>query len=233
MKNTAGCVVAVLVLGSVLGSAIEGQAANLEVQFIDMTNNLLATCRDNAACDSAGAVGTIIFNLAVAGASAEGVATAAPGPFGLTLLYDVGGTAANNYRFAISEDDLSGSNLVWTGGVGGTQSGIDTTSFDVFAHTGNVKFLGDTGVCQAGTHASFPRWDEGYWATKYWTDKWEVEEAIRAAGFEHWTLLRPSFIMENFLAAKAQFLYPQLKNGVIVTPVREDSRLQLIAGKYL
>jgi len=150
MKNTAGCVVAVLVLGSVLGSAIEGQAANLEVQFIDMTNNLLATCRDNAACDSAGAVGTIIFNLAVAGASAEGVATAAPGPFGLTLLYDVGGTAANNYRIAISEDDLSGSNLVWTGGVGGTQSGIDTTSFDVFAHTGNVKFLGDTGVCQAG-----------------------------------------------------------------------------------
>src|SRR5256886_15502557 len=128
-KNTGGCGVAVLVLGSVLGSAIEGQAANLEVQFIDMTNNLLATCRDNAACDSAGAVGTIIFNLAVAGASAEGVATAAPGPFGLALLFDVGGAAANSFRIAVLEDNLSGSSLVWSGCLGWSPCGAHATQF--------------------------------------------------------------------------------------------------------
>jgi uncharacterized protein YbjT (DUF2867 family) len=99
------------------------------------------------------------------------------------------------------------------------------------AKTAGVRHFVHTSVCQAGTHESFPRWDEGYWAKKYWTDKWDVEQAVRSAGFEHWTILRPSFIMENFKHAKAQFLFPQLQTGEIVTPVRPDSRLQLIAGE--
>jgi len=93
-----------------------------------------------------------------------------------------------------------------------------------------VRHFVQSSVCQAGTHASFPRWQEGYWAQKYWTDKWDVEQAVRAAGFAHWTILRPTFIMENFTRTKAQFLYPQMRQGVIVTPVRPEAKLQLIAG---
>jgi uncharacterized protein YbjT (DUF2867 family) len=87
-----------------------------------------------------------------------------------------------------------------------------------------------TSVCQAGEHAGFPRWDAGYWPVKYWTDKWEIEQAVRGAGFEHCTVLRPTFIMDNFKHSKAQFLYPQLRRGVIISPVLPDSVLQLIAG---
>jgi uncharacterized protein YbjT (DUF2867 family) len=99
------------------------------------------------------------------------------------------------------------------------------------AKAAGVQHFVHTSVCQAGTHESFPRWDEGYWAKKYWTDKWDVEGAVRGAGFPHWTILRPSFIMENFVAAKAQVLFPHMKGGEIVTPVKPDSRVQLIAGE--
>ena len=93
-----------------------------------------------------------------------------------------------------------------------------------------VRHYVHTSVCQAGQHTSFPRWDIGYWPVKYWTDKWEIEQAVRGAGFEHCTVLRPSFIMDNFKYLKAQFLYPQLRQGVILSPVLPHSPLQLIAG---
>ena len=98
------------------------------------------------------------------------------------------------------------------------------------ARAAGVHQFVHSSVCQVDQHTSFPRWDERYWSVKYWTDKWEVEQAVRSAGFAHWTLLRPSFIMENFTYPKAQFLFPQLRQGMIVTPVRPNARVQLIAG---
>jgi uncharacterized protein YbjT (DUF2867 family) len=94
---------------------------------------------------------------------------------------------------------------------------------------GVVHFV-HSSVCQVDQHQSFPRWGQGYWNQKYWTDKWEVEQAVRGAGFAHWTVLRPSFIMENFAPPKAPFLFPQLRQGTLLTPVLPAARLQLIAG---
>lgn len=84
-------------------------------------------------------------------------------------------------------------------------------------------------VCQAGTHESFPRWHEGYWSTAYWTDKWAVEQFIHDAGFEFWTILRPSFIMTNLTRSRAPVLFPQLSRGQLVSPVWPDAKVQLIA----
>ena len=98
------------------------------------------------------------------------------------------------------------------------------------ARRAGVRHFVHASVCQAGQHTSFPRWETGYWSQKYWTDKWEVEQAVREAGFAHWTVLRPSFIMDNFALPKANALFPHLRQGTIVTPVRPDSRLQLISG---
>jgi hypothetical protein len=70
-------VVVAMVLTLVLGLATQGQAANLEVGFIDVTNNnSRVSCADNAVCDAAPAIGTIIFDLQVLGASAKGTAAA-------------------------------------------------------------------------------------------------------------------------------------------------------------
>ncbi len=98
------------------------------------------------------------------------------------------------------------------------------------ARKAGVRHVVHASVCQSGQHASFPRWDDGYWSQKYWTDKWDVEQAVREAGFAHWTVLKPAFMMENFAEPKAKILFPHLRQGRIITPVRPDTRLQLIAG---
>jgi uncharacterized protein YbjT (DUF2867 family) len=97
------------------------------------------------------------------------------------------------------------------------------------ARSGITHFV-HTSVSCAGRHESFPRWAEGYWSRKYWTDKWDVEQAVRTAGFRHWTVLRPSFLMDNFAHPKAGFMFPHLAGGEIATALRSSTRMQLIAA---
>lgn len=98
------------------------------------------------------------------------------------------------------------------------------------AKAAGVSHFVHSSVCQVADHEHFPRWDEGYWSISYWTDKWAVEEKLRAAAFPKWTILRPSFIMENFTFGKAQYLFPQLEQGELLTPIAHDSNVQMIAG---
>jgi uncharacterized protein YbjT (DUF2867 family) len=95
--------------------------------------------------------------------------------------------------------------------------------------TGVTHFV-HTSVCEAGKHTTFPRWESGYWYQKYWTDKWDIEEAVRNAGFTYWTVLKPAFMMDNFAMPKAQGMFPLLKEGRIVSAMNADTRLQLIAA---
>ncbi len=87
-----------------------------------------------------------------------------------------------------------------------------------------------TSVAEADKHLRFPRWETGYWHHKYWTDKWDVEEAVRQAGFERWTVLRPAFLMDNFALPKATFMFPHLREGRIVTALERSTRMQLLAA---
>jgi uncharacterized protein YbjT (DUF2867 family) len=87
-----------------------------------------------------------------------------------------------------------------------------------------------TSVTGAGAHTSFPRWDTGYWSQKYWTDKWDIEEAVSRAGFASWTVLKPAFLMENFVPPKATFMFPDLRRGEIATALHANTYMQLIAA---
>jgi uncharacterized protein YbjT (DUF2867 family) len=98
------------------------------------------------------------------------------------------------------------------------------------AKEAGVSHFVHTSVCEAGRHTSFPRWESGYWAQKYWTDKWDIEEAVRGAGFQYWTVLKPAFMMENYAMPKAQGMFPLLSQGRIVTAFKPDTRLQMIAA---
>jgi uncharacterized protein YbjT (DUF2867 family) len=98
------------------------------------------------------------------------------------------------------------------------------------ARQAGVRHFVHTSVCETGRHTSFPRWESGYWWQKYWTDKWDVEEAVRHAGFERWTVLKPAFLMDNFALPKAKFMFPHLQQRYIVTALRPDTRMQLIAA---
>jgi uncharacterized protein YbjT (DUF2867 family) len=98
------------------------------------------------------------------------------------------------------------------------------------AREARVQHFVQTSVSEAGKHTSFPRWETGYWWQKYWTDKWDVEEAVRHAGFARWTVLKPAFLMDNFAQPKARFMFPHLQQGRIITALFPDTRMQLIAA---
>lgn len=98
------------------------------------------------------------------------------------------------------------------------------------ARRAGVRHFVHTSVCEAGRHTQFPRWESGYWWQKYWTDKWDIEERVRAAGFERWTILKPAFLMDNYAQPKAAQMFPHLRQGQILTAFRPDTRLQLIAA---
>jgi uncharacterized protein YbjT (DUF2867 family) len=93
-----------------------------------------------------------------------------------------------------------------------------------------VRHFVHTSVCEAGRHTAFPGWDHGFPLRKYWTDKWDVEEAVRKAGFPLWTVLKPAFMMENWAEPKARFMFPHLRQGQIITALLPQTRVQLIAG---
>jgi uncharacterized protein YbjT (DUF2867 family) len=64
----------------------------------------------------------------------------------------------------------------------------------------------------------------------YWRHKQGVEAMVRDAGFEAWTVLRPAWIMENWLPPKADFMYPLLKQGKIVTVIRPELKLDFVSA---
>ena len=99
------------------------------------------------------------------------------------------------------------------------------------ARSAGVRHFVHTSVCEAGRHTAFPRWESGYWYQKYWTDKWDIEEYVRAAGFEYWTILKPAFLMDNFAEPKAARMFPHLRSGAILTALAPDCRLQMIAAE--
>ncbi|MGF6640412.1 NmrA family NAD(P)-binding protein [Paraburkholderia sp. MM6662-R1] len=98
------------------------------------------------------------------------------------------------------------------------------------ARNAEVPQFVHTSVAQAGNHETFPGWSEKRWNRKYWTDKWEVEEAVRAAGFESWTVLQPAFMMDNLAEPKAGAMFPHLREGLLLSALLPDARLDWIAA---
>ncbi|GIE90899.1 NmrA/HSCARG family protein [Actinoplanes regularis] len=64
----------------------------------------------------------------------------------------------------------------------------------------------------------------------YWDEKEAAEDAIRQAGLDHWTILKPAFFMDNFLPPKQATQFPELPEGKLVTSASPQSLLQLICA---
>jgi uncharacterized protein YbjT (DUF2867 family) len=122
--------------------------------------------------------------------------------------------------FSVQQPDIDGSDSERRHGFALVQA----------ARQSGVQHFLHTSVCEAGRHTSFPRWESGYWWQKYWTDKWDIEEAVRNAGFAHWTVLRPAFMMENFAEPKVRMMFPHLRQGKIISALLPATRIQLIAA---
>jgi uncharacterized protein YbjT (DUF2867 family) len=98
------------------------------------------------------------------------------------------------------------------------------------ARNARVDHFIHTSVSNTGSFRSMAGWQEGRWARNYWESKADAEAIAIDAGFRHLTILRPAFMMENFIAPKADAMFPDLPNGKIVTAVEPDSRIALIAA---
>lgn len=77
----------------------------------------------------------------------------------------------------------------------------------------------------------FPRWNKSAMLTMYWEHKYYIEELVRKGGFTHWTILHPSYFMENFLEPLATYMAPELKNGKLVGALYPETPLKLNCGQ--
>ncbi|PRY44666.1 NmrA/HSCARG family protein [Umezawaea tangerina] len=87
-----------------------------------------------------------------------------------------------------------------------------------------------TSVTGAGRHREGPQWTESRWSsmTRSMDAKAAVQDRVREAGFEHWTILKPGFFMENFLPSMG-FLFPRGVEGGLVSVLKPGTRLSLAA----
>ncbi|TQM32965.1 NmrA/HSCARG family protein [Nocardia bhagyanarayanae] len=87
-----------------------------------------------------------------------------------------------------------------------------------------------TSVAGAGQHTETPGWADGRWAAMEPTlsAKSAIQDRVRAAGFPHWTLLKPGTFMENFLPSTA-YMFPRGIAGGLVSVINPETRLSLVA----
>jgi uncharacterized protein YbjT (DUF2867 family) len=72
------------------------------------------------------------------------------------------------------------------------------------AQAADVTQFVHSSVSGAGEfHRNAPGWKEGRWNRHFWESKAHTQELVRNAGFAYWTLIKPSYFMENFLRPSA------------------------------
>lgn len=95
------------------------------------------------------------------------------------------------------------------------------------ARAAGVPQFVHTSVSGAGQHTS---WVTGHWAwmEPYYSAKAGIQDRVRAAGFTHWTLIKPGFFMEN-VRPSVEILFPRGVEGGLVTLLKPTTRLSLVA----
>ncbi|MEU0483723.1 NmrA family NAD(P)-binding protein [Streptosporangium sp. NPDC006013] len=98
------------------------------------------------------------------------------------------------------------------------------------ARSAGVPQFVHTSTSGAGQHIETPGWIPGRWGSLDGSlgAKSTIQDRVRAAGFPHWTILKPAFFMENFLPSMA-FLFPRGIEGGLVSVVKPETRLSLVA----
>ena len=97
------------------------------------------------------------------------------------------------------------------------------------ARAAGVPQFVHTSVSGAGQHRDAPGWTEGRWKSMehYFETKTAIQDRVREAGFQYWTLLKPGFFMENLLPPSV--LMPRGPEHGLATVIKPDTELPLIA----
>ncbi|KAI1476826.1 NAD(P)-binding protein [Daldinia eschscholtzii] len=104
-----------------------------------------------------------------------------------------------------------------------------TNVIEAAKRAGTVKHVVYSSVGGVEQYRKFKGWDATPIFANYWIAKSTTEDIIRKAGFEHYTLLRPSEFMTNYTGKLAHFQVPDLvKEGVNRTALPSTFTLSLI-----
>ncbi|MFE2721540.1 NmrA/HSCARG family protein [Kitasatospora sp. NPDC059327] len=95
------------------------------------------------------------------------------------------------------------------------------------ARAAGVPQFVHTSVSGAGQHVDWTI-DRWAWMQPYYAAKAGIQDRVREAGFERWTLLKPGFFMENFHPSAA-IMFPRGIGGGLVSLLKPSTRLSLIA----
>ncbi|MYW05688.1 NmrA family NAD(P)-binding protein [Streptomyces sp. SID3343] len=100
------------------------------------------------------------------------------------------------------------------------------------ARAAGVKQFVQSSTSGVGAHVEAPGWAEGRWAVMEAPlgTKAAIQDRLRELDFPYWTLLKPSFFMENFEPAM-RFYFPRGVEGGLVTVVKPSTHLALVAAE--
>ncbi|ORY58735.1 NAD dependent epimerase/dehydratase [Pseudomassariella vexata] len=61
---------------------------------------------------------------------------------------------------------------------------------------------------KTGQHETFTAWGPQHPMYDYWLSKHAIENLVRSAGFLHWTIVRPTHLLQNFQSPLSTFCFP-------------------------
>jgi uncharacterized protein YbjT (DUF2867 family) len=97
------------------------------------------------------------------------------------------------------------------------------------ARDAGVQHLVHTSVSGTGWRARHTDVDPGA-ASNYWDSKEDVQAMVRAAGFPAYTIVKPAFFMENFIAPKVGWMFPLLADGELLVASAAATEVGMIAA---
>jgi len=78
------------------------------------------------------------------------------------------------------------------------------------ASAAGAKTIVYSSMLLVGKLESFPPWPPDSSLEAFYESKWEIEESVRRSGIRYWTVLRPAFLMQNFLPPVSRSFFPEL-----------------------
>ncbi|MFJ3899835.1 NmrA family NAD(P)-binding protein [Streptomyces sp. NPDC090083] len=100
------------------------------------------------------------------------------------------------------------------------------------ARAAGVEQFVQSSTSGVGQHTEAPGWREGRWEVMRVPlgTKAAIQDRLREVDFPYWTLLKPSFFMENF-EPSMRFYFPRGVEGGLVTVVKPGTHLALVAAR--
>ncbi|PYI23947.1 NAD(P)-binding protein, partial [Aspergillus violaceofuscus CBS 115571] len=103
---------------------------------------------------------------------------------------------------------------------------------DAAIASGTVTSIVYSSVTMTGQHESFPNWGPAYPLRWYWENKAAIEAMVRASGLKSWTILRPAFLMYNYHAPTAAYMFPELiQHRAFRTAYKPETAMTVLAAE--